>query len=235
MSKPILGLLLIGIVLAAVRCSTVSEAPPAAPIQPSLAQSAPPSPFLLDPTAPEVNLPVPERFKVLFETSEGDFVVEVISAWAPMGARRFYNLVSNGYYDGARFFRVLPGFVAQFGIHAVPEITAAWRQAAIPDDPPSRSNTRGTLTFATAGPNTRTVQLFVNLVDNTRLDPMGFSPFAVVTGGMDVVDRLHGDYGEGAPNGQGPDQARIQAEGESYLARDFPLLDSVLGARIIED
>jgi peptidyl-prolyl cis-trans isomerase A (cyclophilin A) len=222
------------VVLAAVRCSTVSEAPPPAPASPSLAQSAPPSPLLLDPAAPELNRPAPDRYKVLFETTEGDFVLEVVSEWAPIGARRFYNLVSEGYYDGARFFRVLPGFVAQFGIHAVPEVSAAWRQATVPDDAVTQVNRRGTITFATAGANTRTVQLFINLVDNERLDAMGFAPFGMVTGGMDVVDRLHGDYGEGAPGGQGPDQGRIQAEGEAYLARDFPLLDRILRARIVE-
>jgi peptidyl-prolyl cis-trans isomerase A (cyclophilin A) len=213
----------------------VSEAPPIAPAQRSLAQSAPPSPILLDPAAPELNLPAPERFKVLVETTEGDIVLEVVSVWAPLGAQRFYNLVTHGFYDGARFFRVLPGFVAQFGIHAVPEVAVAWLRATIPDDPIAQSNARGTLTFATAGPNTRTVQLFINLVDNARLDPMGFAPFAVVTGGMDVVDRLHGDYGEGAPDGRGPDQARMLSEGETYLASDFPLLDSIICARIIED
>ncbi len=196
-----------------------------------------PMPFevLSDPSHPEFDHPSPERYEVLFETSQGDFVVEVHEAWAPNGARRFYNLVRAGYYDGVRFFRVIPGFVAQFGLHGDPRVTAAWRPHMIPDDPVAHPNERGTLTFATAGPGTRTVQLFINLVDNVHLDASGFAPIGRVTEGLEVVDRLYGGYGEGAPRGQGPDQGRIQLEGEDYLFRDFPQLSRIHRARIVNN
>jgi peptidyl-prolyl cis-trans isomerase A (cyclophilin A) len=160
-------------------------------------------------------------------------VIDVDTALAPIGARRFYDLVRNGYYDGVRFFRVLPGFVVQFGISGDPAIAAAWRGARIPDDAPRQSNQRGSVTFAMSGPSTRTVQLFINLTDNSRLDATGFAPFGRVTGGMDVVDRLHSGFGEGPPRGRGPDQSRIQSEGEAYLQREFAPLDRVVRARIV--
>jgi peptidyl-prolyl cis-trans isomerase A (cyclophilin A) len=188
---------------------------------------------LLDPGSPLMNRTAPDSFKVLFETTAGDFMVEVQRSWAPLGADRFYNLVRHGYYDGVRFFRVVPGFVVQFGLHGDPQVTNAWRDARIPDDSVSASNRRGTITFATGGPDTRTVQVFINLADNTRLDAQGFAPFGVVTGGMDAVDRLHSGYGEGAPRGRGPDQAQIRQEGEAYLAREFTELDRVLRTRIL--
>jgi peptidyl-prolyl cis-trans isomerase A (cyclophilin A) len=188
---------------------------------------------LLDPGSPLMNRTAPDSFKVLFETTAGDFMVEVERSWAPLGADRFYNLVRHGYYDGVRFFRVVPGFVVQFGLHGDPQVTNAWRDARIPDDSVSASNRRGTITFAMGGPDTRTVQVFINLADNTRLDAQGFAPFGVVTGGMDAVDRLHAGYGEGAPRGRGPDQAQIREEGEAYLAREFPELDRVLRTRIL--
>ena len=159
--------------------------------------------------------------------------MDVETVRAPIGARRFYNLVTNGYYDGVRFFRVVPGFVVQFGIHGEPAVAAAWRQARIPDDPPRASNTRGVVTFATSGPGTRTVQVFINLVDNSRLDATGFAPIGRVTGGMDVVDRFYASFGEGPPRGRGPDQNRIHAEGEVYLQREFAPLDRVVRARVI--
>jgi peptidyl-prolyl cis-trans isomerase A (cyclophilin A) len=204
---------------------------PFAVAEPPAAAGPPP---LMDPASAALNQPAPETFAVRFETTQGDFVVAVDRALAPRGADRFYNLARHGYYDGVRFFRVLPGFVVQFGIHGEPALAAVWREARIPDDPVRASNLRGTLTYAMAGPDTRTVQLFLNLADNTRLDAQGFAPFARVVEGMDVVDRLHAGYGEGAPMGRGPDQGRIQAEGEAYLAREFPLLDRVLQARVVE-
>ena len=188
---------------------------------------------LKEPTSAEFSHPAPERFDVLFETSQGEFVVEVHRGWAPLGAERFYNLVRAGYYDGLRFFRVIPGFVAQFGIHAEPGVNEAWRSFRIPDDPVVQPNRRGTLTFATAGRDTRTVELFLNLADNVHLDAYGFAPIGVVISGMDAVERLFSGYGEGAPRGQGPDQGRLQAEGEDYLSRDFPQLSRILSARVV--
>jgi peptidyl-prolyl cis-trans isomerase A (cyclophilin A) len=175
----------------------------------------------------------PATFRARFATSAGDFVIEVQRAWAPRGADRFYALVRAGYYDGARFFRVLPGFVAQFGIAGDPAVTATWRERRIPDDPVRQRNTRGMVTFATAGAHTRTTQVFINYSDNSRLDAAGFAPFGRVVEGMDAVDRLHAGYGEGAPNGSGPDQGRIQAEGNAYLERAFPKLDYVRTATIV--
>ena len=169
----------------------------------------------------------PDAYKVHFDTSKGAFVLEVNRRWAPLGADRFYTLVKSGFYDGARFFRVLPGFVVQFGIAADPAVSAKWRNANLPDDPVTQSNRPGTITFATGGPNTRTTQVFINLADNARLDSSGFSPFGVVTQGMDVVEQLYSGYGEGAPNGSGPAQPQAEAEGNAYLEREFPKLDYI--------
>jgi peptidyl-prolyl cis-trans isomerase A (cyclophilin A) len=177
----------------------------------------------------------PDVYKVKFATSKGDFVVEVTRASAPLGADRFYNLVKIGYYDDTRFFRVVDGFMVQFGIHGDGSVNAKWREARIADDPAKLSNTRGMMTFATSGPNSRTVQVFINFVDaNARLDAMGFSPFGKIIDGMSVVDSLYKGYGEGAPRGQGPDQGRLQAEGNAYLNRDFPKMDWVKEARIVQ-
>jgi peptidyl-prolyl cis-trans isomerase A (cyclophilin A) len=174
----------------------------------------------------------PATYKVRFETSKGAFVIDVNRAWAPNGADRFYNLVKNGFYDGVRFFRVLDGFMAQFGINGDPKISAQWREARIPDDPVRQSNRRGFITYAMAGPNTRTSQVFINFGDNSALDRQGFAPFGQVSSGMNVVDALHSGYGEGAPRGQGPDQGRVQTEGNAYLAKNFPRLDFVKKATI---
>jgi peptidyl-prolyl cis-trans isomerase A (cyclophilin A) len=143
--------------------------------------------------------------------------------------------VKNGYYDDVVFFRVVAGFMAQFGIHGAPEVNAAWRNATIQDDPVTQSNKRGMVTFAMRGPNTRTTQIFVNFADkNDRLDSMGFSPFGKIVEGMEVVDALYNVYGEGAPRGRGPDQGRIQSEGNAYLKADFKELDYVKTARIVK-
>lgn len=187
---------------------------------------------LQDPTDPRFSESAPNRYRATFETTEGSFTIEVQRSWAPRGADRFYNLVRHGFYDGVRFFRVLDGFVAQFGIHGDPEVSGAWREATLPDDPVVESNERGRVTFATAGPNTRTTQLFINLGDNRALDRQGFAPFGQVVEGMDVVERLYSGYGEGAPRGRGPDQGRIFAEGNEYLESRFPELDHVLRAAI---
>lgn len=195
--------------------------------------AAPPSP-LLDPSHPESNQTAPAEFKVRFETSKGTFVVHVFRDWSPRGADRFYSLVKIGYYDGCRFFRVVPGFVVQWGIHGDPKVNARWREANIPDDPPRASNVRSTICFATSGPNSRTTQLFVNLNDNKSLDSQGFSPFGKVIEGMDVVDALYSGYGEGAPRGRGPDQEKIQRRGNDYLQREFEKLDFIRTARLID-
>ncbi|MEZ5943882.1 MAG: peptidylprolyl isomerase [Planctomycetaceae bacterium] len=173
-------------------------------------------------------------FHVKFETSQGDFVMEVHPDWAPNGAARFKELVEAKHFDECRFFRVIEGFMVQFGIHGDPEVAAKWRSKNIPDDKVTQSNTRGMVTFATAGPNTRTSQMFINFGNNSFLDPQGFSPFAKVVGGMEVVDKLYNGYGEGAPQGRGPSQGRIQSEGNEYLKANFPKLDYIKTARIIE-
>lgn len=175
----------------------------------------------------------PESYRVRFVTTRGPIVFKIERAWSPRGADRFWNLVRAGYFSDIAFFRVIPGFMAQFGIHGNPEIAAAWREAAVDDDPVKRPNRRGTLTFATSGPNSRTTQLFINYGDNSRLDAMGFSPIGEVESGMQFVDMLHGGYGEGAPSGKGPDQMRIQAEGNAYLREAFPLLDFIVEAEVL--
>ena len=189
---------------------------------------------LLQPKSASMNQTAPATFKAKFATSEGDFVVEARRDWAPLGVDRFYNLVKNGFYDGTCFFRVISGFMAQFGIHGDPKISAAWRQERIQDDPVKQSNTRGYLSYAMAGPNTRTTQLFINYADNSRLDHMGFAPIGRVGEGQEVVDRLYAGYGEGAPRGKGPDQGRLQMEGREYLTKDFPELDCITKATIVE-
>ena len=195
------------------------------------AQAAP-NPKLSTPSA--LKEKAPETFQARFDTSKGVFVIEVTRAWAPNGADRFYNLVKNGYYDDVRFFRVLSGFMAQFGINGDPALNNVWSVARIPDDPVQESNKRGFVTFAMGGPNTRTTQIFINYADrNMGLDEQGFSPFGKVIEGMEVVDKLNGEYGEGAPQGKGPNQGRIQAEGNAYLAKSFPNLDYIKTATIL--
>jgi len=195
---------------------------------------APPAPNqkLMNPTA--LNAQAPAIYKVKLQTSKGDVVMEVTREWAPHGADRFYNLVKNGYYDNARFFRVIKDFMVQFGINGDPAVNQVWQQANIPDDPVLQSNKRGMVTFATAGPNTRTTQVFINYADrNAGLDGQGFAPFGKVVEGMEVVDTLYSDYGEGAPQGMGPDQGRSQSEGNAYLTKSFPNLDYIKKATIM--
>ncbi len=189
---------------------------------------------LMNPLAAELNQPAPETFQARFETTAGDFVVEVQRAWAPNGADRFYNLVKNGFYDDVAFFRVIDGFMVQFGIHGDPVVWANWRTAQIPDDQVVESNARGTVSFAmTSQPNSRTTQVFINYGDNANLDEYGFAPIGTVSEGMDVVDGLYSGYGEGAPQGSGPDQLRFMDEGNEYLRTDFPELDYVERATIV--
>lgn len=170
-----------------------------------------------------------KAFSVKFETTKGDFVVDVHPEWAPIGAARFKELIEAKYYDDNRFFRVVPGFIVQFGLNGNPEVTSQWRQSNIPDDPVRKGNTKATLVYAMAGPGSRTTQLFVNLEDNTRsLDPQGFAAFAEVVSGMDVVLAINSEYGEA------PDQGAIQTQGNTYLNRNFPNLDYIKQATIIE-
>ena len=189
---------------------------------------------LLHPQKTGMNQKAPPEFKVSFRTSQGEFVVKVTREWAPRGADRFYNLVKNGFYDDCRFFRVIAGFMAQFGINGDPAVSALWKGEKIEDDPGKESNTRGRISFATAGLNSRTTQLFINFGDNSRLDRMGFTPFGEVLEGMDVVDKINSEYGEGGPRGNGPNQARIQSEGNKYLKQDYDRLDYVKSAKIVE-
>ena len=178
----------------------------------------------------------PATYKANFDTSAGTFVIEVHRDWAPNGADRFYNLVKNGYFDNIRFFRVIPGFMVQFGISGDPSLNTVWREARIPRDPVKESNKRGYVTFAmqggATGPDTRTTQVFINFGDNSQLDATGFAPFGRVTQGMDIVDKIYSGYGEGAPSGKGPDQGRLQAEGNAYLTKDFPKMDYIKKATI---
>lgn len=207
-----------------------AEAAPARADEPARPKVNP----LLTPNEPIMNQKAPPTFQVKFETPKGTFVVQAHRDWAPHGVDRFYNLVRHGFYDECRFFRVLSGFVAQFGISGDPTLSSFWRQATIPDDPVKTNNTRGRLTFATAGPGSRTTQLFINYKDNSGLDSQGFSPIGEVIQGMEVVDALYADYGEGAPSGKGPRQDLIQTQGNRYLKAQFPRLDYVKKATIIE-
>jgi len=197
-------------------------------LAPAYAQTAAPS--LNDPRS--LTEQAPANYTVLLDTSKGPVTIAVTRAWAPNGADRFYNLVKNGFFDNARFFRVLPGFVVQFGINADPKVSSVWRQATIPDDPVTQSNKRGYITFATSGPNSRTTQVFIDLADNSPLDRQGFSAFGVVTSGLDNVDKLYSGYGEGAPNGRGPDQNLLQLQGNAYLASGFANLDFIKKATV---
>ena len=176
---------------------------------------------------------VPAKYTVELDTTKGAIVIDVHRAWAPEGADRFYELVQKGYYDDVAFFRVVGGFMAQVGISGDPALNVEWRAKPIPDDPVKASNTRGTVTFATSGPDSRTTQFFINFADNSRLDGMGFSPFGKVKD-MAPVDALYDGYGEGAPRGRGPDQGRMQVEGNTYLRANFPKLDYIKSAKIIE-
>jgi len=204
--------------------------------------SPPPPPYvrpsdrpLLRPDAPEMKTKAPERFKVRFTTSQGAFTIAVERAWAPLGADRFYNLVRGRFFEEARFFRVLSGFMCQFGIPADPAESALWKNATIEDDPVRESNTRGRVSYAISGPGTRTTQMFINYSNgNRRLDRQGFAPFGEVTEGMDVVDKLYSGYGEGAPSGDGPHQKRIERQGNPYLQADFPKLDYIKKTELLD-
>jgi peptidyl-prolyl cis-trans isomerase A (cyclophilin A) len=204
-------------VMVAAAAALVALAPRVAPAQDAKAKLANPA---------ALKEQAPATYKAKFETSNGVFVVEVHRDWAPIGADRFYNLVKNGFYDDCRFFRVMPNFMVQFGINGTPSIQANWRGAPLKDDKVKESNKRGYITFATAGPNTRTSQVFINFKDNGFLDGQGFAPFGQVTTGMDVVDKINAQYGER------PNQGAIQDQGNAYLNKDFPKLDYIKKATI---
>jgi peptidyl-prolyl cis-trans isomerase A (cyclophilin A) len=207
-----------------------SSCPDIAPTEATDAQRV-----LLDPQSEIFKQTPPDTFHVRFETSRGEFVVQVIREWAPAGALQFYNLVRNGFYNDARFFRVLPGFVVQFGMSGVPEIQKAWDELPLRDDPVANSNTRGTITFAaTPEPNSRTTQVFINLADNAQLDGMGFSPFGRVVQGLEIVETFHSGYGEMAPMGPGPLPDCIATSGNAYLNQQFPQLDYITRATVLE-
>jgi peptidyl-prolyl cis-trans isomerase A (cyclophilin A) len=190
---------------------------------------APPPPALLHPAA--LHAKAPATFEAKFTTTKGTFVVTVRRSWAPRGADRFYNLVRARFFDGNEFFRVVKGFVVQFGISGYPKVSSAWQSANIVDDPVKASNTVGTITYADAGPNTRTTQVFINLGNNAgNLDGQGFAPFGKVTSGMNVVNKLYGGYGEAVTN----TQPQIASQGNAFLKKRFPKLDSVIRARIVQ-
>jgi peptidyl-prolyl cis-trans isomerase A (cyclophilin A) len=211
------------------------KAPPKEPL-PAKATPKPkpagPHPALLNPSLAKEKAPA--QFRVKFETTKGAFVAQVTRASAPLGADRFYNLVKMGYYNDVAFFRVVDGFMAQFGIHGNPKVNEKWESARIDDDPTRESNVRGAITFATAGPNTRTTQLFINFGDNSQLDSRGFAPFAKVVEGMTVVDQLYKGYGEGAPRGGGPRQDLAQSQGNGYLRSQFPKLDFIKQVSLVK-
>jgi peptidyl-prolyl cis-trans isomerase A (cyclophilin A) len=175
----------------------------------------------------EEKIVVPEAFKIKFETTKGDFIVEATRAWAPRGVDRFHELLRMRYFDEGRFFRVVPGFVAQFGVHRDYDVHDRWRKYFIVDDPPKEKNKRGTLAFAQSGPNTRATEIFINLADNAILDEQGFVPFGRVVQGMEVVDSLYSGYGELMPEGKYIDPGRVENATNAYLVPRFPMLDYI--------
>jgi peptidyl-prolyl cis-trans isomerase A (cyclophilin A) len=214
------------ILMTLVACGVaLAQAPAPAAVKKAAPVAAPAAPNLLNPAT--LKAKAPELFKVKMTTTKGDVVIEVHRGWAPLGVDRFYNLIRGGFYKDAAFFRVIPGFVAQFGIPARPDVGAVWENAKIPDDRVLESNKRGTLTFATAGPNTRTTQIFINFRDNTPLDGQGFAPFGQVVEGMEIVDKFFSGYGES------PRQDLITSQGKPYLDKNFPNLDRIVSATIL--
>lgn len=236
--------LVLGLVLGGCGDSGSGEGATSRPSTPEWIEPEPDHPALKDPS--KATETAPDKFVVRFviatkndagdEVETGSFLVEATRSWAPLGTDRFYNLVKIGYFDGCRFFRVIPNYIAQFGIHGDPEVSPSWMNAAIKDDRRQQTNARGTLVFATGGKDTRTTQLFINLRRNQNLDGMGFAPFARVIQGMDVVDKLYGGYGDGPsmqnPRATGPNQGRIQREGNRYLEASYPKLHYVKSARL---
>jgi peptidyl-prolyl cis-trans isomerase A (cyclophilin A) len=208
-----------------------APAPPPAPVIPPLPEDA--NPALTDASLAAET--APDTYKVKFTTTKGDAVIHVHREWSPNGADRLYNLVKIGFYSDVAFFRNVDNFMVQFGIHGHPQVNAAWRTATIDDDPVIQSNLPGKVTFAKTGaPNSRSTQLFINHKNNANLDGMGFSPLGDVVEGMEVIQSLYKGYGEGPPRGQGPHQGRMQSEGNTYLKADFPKLDYIISAEIVD-
>ncbi len=217
-------------VLSMIACGGASGGSASTTPSPAPASVAAPAP-----AAPAVDPePVAAAYKVKFETTKGNFVLAIHPEWAPKGADRFKELVKMGWFDGCKFFRVIDGFMVQFGINGNPELNDKWQENRIPDDPVKTTNSRGRISFATRGPNTRTTQVFINFGDNGNLDGMGFAPFGEVVEGMEIVDSLFKGYGEGAPRGRGPDQGMIQSKGNAYLEEKFPKLDGIVKATLVE-
>lgn len=209
------------------------QAPKSDETEPKAAAGSP-HPGLLDPT--QANEQAPAQYKVKFETTKGTVVIEVNRDWAPNGADRFYNLVKVGFFEHVAFFRAMKGFMVQFGMSGTPAVQKAWNEHPLPDDPVKESNKPGYVTFAKKNnPNSRTTQVFINYRDNSNLDGMGFAPIGKVVEGMDVVNSFYTDYGEGAPRGKGPNQMLIERQGNSYLEKDFPKLDWLEKASILEE
>ena len=182
---------------------------------------------------PQPKVVVPEIFRVKFQTSQGDFIVEANRAWAPRGVDRFHELLRMHYFDQNRFFRVLPGFIAQFGAHRDFNVHATWRTLYIPDDPLKEKNLRGTLAFAKSGPNTRATEMFINLADNPSLDSDSFVPFAKIVDGVGVIDKLYAGYGEMRPEGKWIDRGRVEEETNEYLVQRFPKLDYIIRTEFV--
>jgi peptidyl-prolyl cis-trans isomerase A (cyclophilin A) len=237
----ILPLGLLG-VLALAACDKRDPPVPVPATPPSASVAAPPKPIgprasvihpdLLDTS--KATAKAPAVFKASFATTKGQFVIEVHRDWAPLGADRFYNLVKMGFYDDTRFFRVVDGFMAQFGISGDPAVSSQWMNAPIKDDPVVQSNKRGYVSFGqTNSPNSRSTQVFVNLVNNAKLDAANFAPFGLVTTGIEVVDALYNGYGEGEPAGKGPNQSLITARGNAYVDKGYPQLDAINHAEIL--
>lgn len=219
-------------VMAQTPAGTATKAPAPKSAAPGTAAKKATGPSLLNPAT--MRATAPAEFDVKFATTKGDVMIHVTRAWAPNGADRFYNLVRGGFYDGTAFFRVLSGFMAQVGISPRPDVSRVWENKNIPDDRVTQSNTRGKVTFAQTGaPNSRSTQIFINYGNNSFLDGMRFAPFGEVTSGMEIMDNLYAGYGEGAPQGRGPDQGRLVSEGKAYLDRSFPMLDRIIKASIV--
>lgn len=213
------------LIVSTLLCSCLMAQPAAKSTAKTPSKAPAASGSLMNPSS--LHATAPAEFKAEFVTTKGNFVVEVHRDWAPMGADRFYNLVRGGFFTNAAFFRVVPNFMVQFGLNANPAVNAAWRNANLRDDPTKQSNKRGYITFATAGPNTRTTQLFINFKDNAFLDSQGFAPFGEVVEGMDVVDKINSQYGET------PDQGAITSQGDAYISKNFPNIDKIKSARVL--